>query len=58
MSLPYLLMAWFDIQGKRKREELLNFEMESNDFSEEIFSFEEYFIAEDKIQKEESMHAK
>lgn len=55
MSLPYLLMAWFDIKGKRKKEEIYNLEMESNDFSEEIFSIEEDFIAEDKTQKEESI---
>ena len=47
MSLPYLLMAWFDIRGKRKKDELMNLKMETNDFPQDVF------IMEDDPQQEE-----
>ncbi len=56
MSVPYLLMILFDIRGKRKKEELLNYEMESNDFPE-FFTVEDDFEDKEKIQKEEYIHA-
>jgi hypothetical protein len=56
MSLPYLLMVWFDIRGKRKKEELLNFKMEGNDFPEDIFLVEDSIRDEEKTQEEEPTH--
>ena len=51
MSLPYLLMAWFDIHGKRQKERLLNLERENNDFPE-LFMVEEDFEEKEKIEEE------
>lgn len=56
MSLPYALMAWFDIRGKRKNAELQNLEMETNDFPD-IFTSEDDYIEEEKAQKQESIQA-
>ena len=52
MVLPYFLMAWFDIRGKRKTEELKKLEMENNDFSEDLFTVENDFGDKEKIQEE------
>jgi hypothetical protein len=57
LSIPYILMAWFDIRARRNKEELINFEKESNDFSEENFSIEDEYYLEDNTQKEETVHA-
>ncbi|MBT8171360.1 hypothetical protein KJN74_00615 [Candidatus Bathyarchaeota archaeon] len=51
MSLPYILMAWFDIRGKRQKENLLNFEREQNDFPE-LFMVEDDLDDKEKIQEE------
>ena len=51
MSLPYLLMAWFDIHGKRQKERLLSLERENNDFPE-LFMVEEDFEEKEKIEEE------
>ena len=51
MSLPYLLMAWFDIHGKRQKEQLLSLEKENNDFPE-LFMVEEDFEDKKKIEEE------
>lgn len=51
MSLPYLLMAWFDIRGKRQKEQLLSLERENNDFPE-LFMVEEDFEDKKKIEEE------
>ena len=56
MSLPYLLMVWFDIRGKRKKIEMLNFKMESNDFLEDVFIVENDFREEEKAQEYEQTH--
>ncbi|PVX26442.1 MAG: hypothetical protein CW691_01485 [Candidatus Bathyarchaeum sp.] len=56
MSLPYLMMVWFDIRGKRKKDELLNLKMESNDFPEDIFIMENSLETEEKTQEEEQIH--
>ena len=56
MSVPYLLMIWFDLRGKRKKEELLNLEMENKDYPE-YFTVEDDLEDQDKIQKEEYIHA-
>ena len=54
MSLPYLMMAWFDIRGKCKKDELLNLQMERNDFPEDAFIAEEDFTEkEEKTQEDE-----
>ncbi|MCW4015315.1 MAG: hypothetical protein NWF06_03010 [Candidatus Bathyarchaeota archaeon] len=53
MSLPYGLMLWFDIRGKRKKDELLNFKMEDNDFPEDTFIAEDDLIVDEKTQKQE-----
>jgi len=52
ISLPYLFMVWFDIRGKRKKEELLNLKMESNDFPEDVFIIEDVIEEEEKTQEE------
>jgi hypothetical protein len=41
ISLPYVLMLWFDIRGKRKKDEILNMKMETNDLPQDIFTAEE-----------------
>jgi hypothetical protein len=51
MSLPYLLMAWFDIHGKRQKERLLSLERENNDFPE-LFMVGEDFEEKKKIEEE------
>ena len=51
MSLPYLLMAWFDIHGKRQKERLLSLERENNDFPD-LFMVEEDFEEKKKIEEE------
>ena len=51
MSLPYLLMAWFDIHGKRQKQRLLSLERENNDFPE-LFMVEEDFEEKKKIEEE------
>jgi len=56
MSLPYLLMVWFDIRGKRKKIEMLNFKMESNDFPEDVCIVENDFREEEKTQEYEQTH--
>ena len=54
MSLPYLLMVWFDVRGKRKKDELLNLKMENNDYPEDVFIIEDSITEEDeKIQEEQ-----
>jgi hypothetical protein len=58
MALPYLLMVWFDIRGKRKKEELLNLKTESNDFPEDIFLVEDSVYDEEKAQEVEQTHQK
>ena len=56
MSLPYLLMVWFDIRGKHKKIEMLNFKMENNDFLEDVFIVENDFREEEKAQEYEQTH--
>ena len=58
MSLPYLLMVWFDVRGKRKKEEWLKIETESNDFPEDIFLVEDSIRDEEKTQEEEQITPK
>jgi hypothetical protein len=58
MALPYLLMVWFDIRGKRKKEEWLKIETEKNDFPEDIFLVEDIISDEEKTQEEEQTYAK
>lgn len=40
MSLPYVMMAWFDFRGKRQKLDLIRSTPESNDFPETIFAIE------------------
>jgi hypothetical protein len=56
LSLPYLLMLAFDIQGKRKKEKWLKVKMvesETDDFPEDTFIVEDDFKEEEKTQEEE-----
>jgi hypothetical protein len=56
LSLPYLLMMGFDIQGRRKKEKWLKVEMvesETDDFPEDTFIVEDDFKEEEKTQEEE-----
>ena len=53
MALPYLMMAWFDIRGKRKKGEILNMKMETNDIPQDIFIVENDTITEENTQEEE-----
>ena len=52
MSVPYLLMLWFDIRGKKKKDELMNLKMENNDFPEDVYITEEDVFEEEKTQEE------
>ena len=54
MSLPYLLMVWFDIRGKRKKDELMNLKMETNDFPQDVFIMEEETTEQENTQEEEN----
>jgi hypothetical protein len=49
LLLPYLLMLWFDIRGKRKKQEWMKVEKlegETDDFPEDAF------ISEDDLREE------
>ena len=54
MSLPYLLMVWFDVRGKRKKDELMNLKMETNDFPQDVFIMEEEPTEQENTQEEEN----
>jgi len=56
LSVPYILMMLFDIRGKRQKEEILNFRMETNDFPE-FFNVKDDYEDQEKIQKEEYVYA-
>jgi hypothetical protein len=56
LLLPYLLMVWFDIRGKRKKHEWMKVEKvegETDDFPEDAFIGEEDLEEEEKTQEEE-----
>lgn len=57
MSLPYLLMVWFDLRGKRKKDELMNLQMETNDFPEDVFIIQNDNTKEEKTQEEEQQYS-
>ena len=53
LSLPYLMMTYFDIRSKRKKEKAKQLESETDDFPEDTFVAEEDVREEEKIQEEE-----
>ena len=56
LSLPYLLMLAFDIQGKRKKEKWLKVKMvesETDDFPEDTFIVKDDFKEEEEKTQEE-----
>jgi hypothetical protein len=56
LLLPYLLMLWFDIRGKRKRQEWMKVEKvegETDDFPEDAFIGEEDLKQEEEKTQEE-----
>ena len=57
MSVPYLLMLWFDIRGRHKKDELMNLKMENNDFPEDVYITEEDVSEEEKTQEEVYQYA-
>ncbi len=57
LSLPYVLMIGVDIRNKRKREEWLIDERESDDVPEDASSSEEDFEEEEKTQEDEWIYA-
>lgn len=57
MSVPYLLMLWFDIRGRHKKDELMNLKMENNDFPEDVYITEEDASEEEKTQEEVYQYA-
>jgi hypothetical protein len=56
MAMPYLMMAWFDIRGKRKKDEILNMKMETNDLPQDIFTVEDDTVTEENTQEEEAIY--
>jgi hypothetical protein len=57
MSLPYLLMVWFDLRGKRKKDELMNLKMETNDYPEDVFIIQDDNTKEEKTQEEQQQYS-
>ena len=53
MSLPYVMMAWFDVRGKRKKQELMRSTVELNDFPETVFSIETNPLTDENTQEEQ-----
>ena len=56
LSLPYFLMLGFDIRGKRKNENWVKVESETDDFPEDTFIVEDDFKEEEKTQEEEQVY--
>jgi len=56
LSLPYFLMLGFDIRGKRKNENWVKVESETDDFPEDAFIVEDDFKEEEKTQEEEQLY--
>jgi hypothetical protein len=54
MSLPYALMAWFDIRGKRKSIELMRNTEEKSDFPEIVFGIVTQPVFQEKTQENQS----
>lgn len=57
ISVPYLLMLWFDIRGRHKKDEFMNLKMENNDFPEDVYITEEDASEEEKTQEEVYQYA-
>jgi len=55
MSLPYALLAWFDIQGKRKSIEQMRNTPETSEFSETVFGILTCPVIKKKIKKTSPM---
>ena len=60
LLLPYLLMVWFDIRGKRKKHEWMKVEKvesETDDFPEDAFiATDDLEEEEEKTQEEEQLY--
>jgi hypothetical protein len=54
MSLPYALMAWFDIHGKRKSIEKMRNTPETSEFSETVFGIVTCPVIQEKTQENQS----
>lgn len=54
MSLPYALMAWFDIQGKRKSIKQMRNTQEKTDFPETVFGIVTRPVIQEKTQEKKS----
>ena len=54
MSLPYALMVWFDIRGKRKSIEQMRNTQEKNDFPETVFGIVTQPVIQEKTQEKKS----
>jgi len=57
MSLPYALMAWFDIRGKRKNIEQLRNTQEKSEFPETVFGIVTHPVIQQKTQEEKQSDA-
>ena len=51
MSLPYAMMAWFDIRGKRKSIEVMRNTREKDDFPETVFGVLNDPVIQEKPQE-------
>ena len=58
LSIPYVLMIGFDIRSKRKKQQWLQAEEETNDFPEDTFVVEDDFAEEQKTQEEDQTQTK
>ncbi|MDG6222077.1 MAG: hypothetical protein QCH99_02305 [Candidatus Bathyarchaeota archaeon] len=54
MSLPYAMMAWFDVKGKRQKQELIRNTQETNDFPETVFSIQPDLAFQEKTDEKTS----
>jgi len=53
MSLPYAMMAWFDIRGKRKSIEVMRNTRERDDFPETVFGVVNDPVIQEKPQEKQ-----
>ena len=54
MSLPYVMMAWFDVRGKRQKQQMLWNTPETDDFPETVFGVETIPVFQEKTQEKPS----
>ena len=53
LSLPYAMMAWFDVRGKRKSIEIMRNTRERDDFPETVFGVVNEPVIQEKTQEKQ-----